>query len=314
MRPVQDADFTLIDEKASSRSAAPRFTVVIPTYRGVGKIHEPVESLNAQKFRDFEVVICDDQSDDIELLKLYLRENLKSDYRLVQLNRHRNQVAGRLVGSSISRGDMIALLDHDDAWLPEKLDYVDKFVRSSDDEKSAIFYHQLICRDAHGRSFLYPRRGIRSGESVPSYLFLGNGMIQSSSMIFSRGLLDKLTFDETSPPHDDWDLSIKASSNGLKMRYIDRPLAIWNIRRMAGVSERDRSGVSIDWLSRNASLFDNLSRSAFLINVVFPKMVAEKRFLDACRVVVGRLGRPIMLARSAYALLERYRMKRVAAL
>lgn len=95
----------------------PAVSVVIPTYNRWPMIREAVESVLAQSFRDFELIVVDDGSSDGTAAKL---EALGRDVRIIVQSR-RGVSAARNEGAREARGRYLAFLDSDDLWLPEKL-------------------------------------------------------------------------------------------------------------------------------------------------------------------------------------------------
>ena len=109
----------------------PLVTVIIPTYNNAKHIGEAIESVLKQTYRNFELIVVDDGSTDKtrEALYPYISKNqIKYIYQ-----NNKKQGAARNNGIKHAQGELIALLDSDDLWLPEKLElqvplFVDKEV------------------------------------------------------------------------------------------------------------------------------------------------------------------------------------------
>jgi glycosyltransferase involved in cell wall biosynthesis len=98
----------------------PFFSVIVPTYNRAHLISETIESVLAQTFKDFELIIVDDGSTDNtkEVIKSYL-----SDPRVIYIyQENKERAAARNNGIRNSTGEWIALLDSDDLWLPNHLE------------------------------------------------------------------------------------------------------------------------------------------------------------------------------------------------
>lgn len=95
----------------------PFFSIVIPTYNRLGHLKETIGSIESQTFRDFEVIVVDDGSNDGTHTWLESRPDIRA-FR--QLNR--GPGAARNEGIRHAQGEYIALLDSDDIWLPWTLD------------------------------------------------------------------------------------------------------------------------------------------------------------------------------------------------
>ncbi len=93
----------------------PRVTVCLSVYNGAATLAKSLESVFAQTYRDFDVLVLDDGSTDgsAEIAGGF-------DCRLiVQQNAGRGAALKRMV--EVADGELVALIDCDDQWLPEKL-------------------------------------------------------------------------------------------------------------------------------------------------------------------------------------------------
>lgn len=107
---------------------APRVTVLMPVHNGENYLREAIESVLAQTFRDFELLIVDDASTDSspEIIRAY------SDKRVRLLTNERNlKVAASLNrGLDEARGEYVARMDADDICLPRRLEKQVEFMDS----------------------------------------------------------------------------------------------------------------------------------------------------------------------------------------
>ena len=97
---------------------APSISIVIPTYNRAGTIERALDSVFAQTFQDFEVIVVDDGSRDAtrERVALY-GDRVRYIYQ-----ENQGCSAARNRGIAEARGAFVAFLDSDDEWLPLKLD------------------------------------------------------------------------------------------------------------------------------------------------------------------------------------------------
>jgi len=99
---------------------APRVSVITAVFNAESFLEPTLRSLLAQTFRDFEAIIIDDGSQDssIELIE----QMAGNDARIRVFRQANSGIAGALNrGLQESRGALIAFLDHDDLWQPDKL-------------------------------------------------------------------------------------------------------------------------------------------------------------------------------------------------
>ncbi len=97
----------------------PRVSIVIPTYNRAHLLRHTIDSVRAQNFRDFELLIMDDGSTD-DTRELVLSYN---DPRLVYCGHEHTRHLSKLRNDGIRRaqGAYVALLDSDDLWHADKL-------------------------------------------------------------------------------------------------------------------------------------------------------------------------------------------------
>ena len=99
----------------------PLVSVIIPTYNRVHLIGETIQSVIAQSYSNWELIIIDDGSTDDT-------ENRIKKFNDNRIHYHEIAHCGilgkvRNIGLSRSKGDYIAFLDSDDIWLPHKLEF-----------------------------------------------------------------------------------------------------------------------------------------------------------------------------------------------
>ena len=97
----------------------PHISVIIPTYKTAEFIAEALDSVFAQTFTDFEVIVINDGSPDTSELEQVLARYRERIIYLKQENR--GPGAARNLGIRQARGEYIAFLDSDDCWLPDYL-------------------------------------------------------------------------------------------------------------------------------------------------------------------------------------------------
>lgn len=103
---------------------APRFTVIIPFRNAAATLPDTLDSLAAQTCRDWEALLIDDASEDDGASLVQRAASIDSRISLIQIQeqvRPRGVAATRNLGLQRARGEIIAFLDADDLWHPDKL-------------------------------------------------------------------------------------------------------------------------------------------------------------------------------------------------
>lgn len=105
------------NEMNAGLAAMPKVSIIVPTYNRAKYVTEAIDSILAQTFLDFELIVIDDGSTDNtkDVLNRY-------GDRIIYIYQTNSGVGtARNVGIRHARGEWLAFLDSDDIWLPEYL-------------------------------------------------------------------------------------------------------------------------------------------------------------------------------------------------
>lgn len=138
-------------------------SIIMPSYNTAGYISETIESVLAQTYANWELIIVDDCSTDNtdEVVKPFL-----TDKRIKYLKNEKNSGAAvsRNYALREAKGKWIAFLDSDDLWLPEKLE------------------KQIAFMEKNGYKFTYTDYKIKlNGKWLP-YIFTGPNIVDKRKM------------------------------------------------------------------------------------------------------------------------------------
>lgn len=209
---------TSIPSPIASKPAAkpPQVSVVIPAYNAAAYIAGTLDSVFAQTFADFEVVLVNDGSPDTDRLEQELQHYLSRIRYLKQENR--GPSAARNLGIGETKGSYIAFLDADDLWLPQHLSrQVD---RLEGNKKLGLVYSDALHLRGDtliGTAF---ERVPQSGEVSLESLLSEQCTINTSSVVVLRSaLLEAGLFDESMSYCEDFDLWLRLAAIGTGMEY-----------------------------------------------------------------------------------------------
>jgi len=201
---------------------APSVSVVIPAYNAESFLGATLDSVARQTFKDFEVIVVDDGSKDqtARVVEEFLAKEKISGRCIRQENR---KIAGaRNTGIRSARGEFIALLDHDDLWMPEKLERVmEAFQRCP--ATDLICHNEQILKDGRVVRVSQNHRGGNS--SYEDLLFRGN-TLSPSAVVFRKRLFEQTGgFDESPELNtvEDYDFWLRVSRHG-KISYLNETL------------------------------------------------------------------------------------------
>lgn len=172
----------------------PRISIIMPVYNVEAYVAEAIDSVLAQSFRAWELIIVDDGGNDssIDICRQY------NDPRVRIISQANRGLAGaRNTGILNARGDYIALLDADDRWLPEKLVLHVIHLDSSPDV--GVSYAGSYMIDAEGRRLSQAQRPATDDVAAHRILCrnpVGNG----SAAVIRRAALDEIAFAHPDEP------------------------------------------------------------------------------------------------------------------
>lgn len=194
----------------------PIVSVIIPAYNRFSTISRSIESVLAQTFHDFEVIIVDDGSTDQTCEVVH--EIGDERVRLICHDRNLGAAAARNTGMQAAIGKYIAWLDSDDEWLPGKLELqLGAVEHAAPDQKACYTAYERI---EQNESRIY----------TPQYadykkLFLGCDQAPGSTLFFDRTLLNEIGYIDTSlRRYEDWDWLLRYCSK-YRLLAIEEPLA-----------------------------------------------------------------------------------------
>ncbi|WP_051200723.1 glycosyltransferase family 2 protein [Butyrivibrio sp. XPD2002] len=185
-------------------------SVIIPTYNRAGTIVRAIDSVNNQTYKDVEIIVVDDCSDDNteERIKACSYENLK----YIRLDARSGACIARNTGIDVANGDYVAFLDSDDTWRKGKLEKQLECLKKYDADI-------CLCRiERHD----YP---IEYEKIIPLYkegivgkeILQGQGITDTIMILAKRQVVNDIKFDNELFMWQDYDWMVRAS---LKYRVV----------------------------------------------------------------------------------------------
>ena len=201
-----------------NRAGAPLVSVVIPSFEGEAFVAAAVESVLAQTHPAVECHVVDDGSSDGTLT--VLRRFAPAVKVVEQANA--GPGAARNRGAELAGGDLLAFLDQDDVWRPERLA---KMVEAMDQESAdaVICASRIVGDDA---PFAPVVRMDPRSPSVESLLrWRGSVVACGSNLLIERDRFASLGgFDASLGPMTDWEFLVRLRAAEVRLAVIDEPL------------------------------------------------------------------------------------------
>jgi glycosyltransferase involved in cell wall biosynthesis len=203
----------------------PKVSVIIPAFNSEKYIAEAIESVLAQTYRGYEIIVVDDGSTDntLQLLKQY-------DSRVKVLTKpNGGPASARNLAIKNSNGEYLAFLDSDDLWMKEKLEEQLAFLEKHP-EVGLTFGEMLIFEEKGGKRIIQSKVGYTRDPTFRQLLF-GN-YIPNSTVVIRRKCVDKVGLLNESKEliavedHEYW----MRIARSFPLAGIPNPLAYYRIR------------------------------------------------------------------------------------
>lgn len=234
-------------------------SVITPTYNCAGFIGQTIESVIAQTYADWEMIVVDDCSADgtEQVVRGYCDRDPRVKY--FRLAENSGAAVARTKAMEIADGEYMAFLDSDDLWLPEKLEKQLAFMRGKPCSFSCTAYEQI---DGDGNPL---GRTVKTIEKTSYNRLLLDCPVGNSTVMYSVADMGKFAVPDIRKRNDD----------ALWLRMLKKERYIWGMGDVLAryrVREGSISSNKLDLVKYHWKLYreiENLSvvRSAFHVCV-----------------------------------------------
>jgi glycosyltransferase involved in cell wall biosynthesis len=218
-------------------SASPTISVLMAVYNAERYLHETIDSILAQTFRDFEFLIADDGSGDrsLDILQTYAAQDSRIRV-LTGPNQGVSRTRNKLIREA--KGEFVAVMDADDIAYPDRFERQINFLQAHPQVVCVGGAHDVI--DEQGR-FLTFLMLPQTNEEVQQKALAGHGSIcHPCAMMRRETLLKTGGYDEAYPSAHDLDLWLKLGELG-ELANLPHPLLKYRLHTQS-VSGRNHVG------------------------------------------------------------------------
>lgn len=277
-------------------------SVIIPTYNRIATIAQAVDSVLAQSYPDIEIIIADDGSTDgtCESLAAY-----GGRIRIVK-QPNRGPSAARNLGVRVSSGDVLAFLDSDDLWLPDKIERQMEVLEAGGNDVPCCICNATLESGPGIMSTSFEVAGIKCGAESgfilnPAQLLATRFLLFNQVVAVRREVFERIGgFNEDLWLLEDHDLALRLSIEG-KWGFVGDPLVCKyeSPGNLGGSARSDHVGhlkavvKVLEMFLDNKSLTNQAlrneverERSGLLDAISATKMAAES---NGVRALVGRV-------------------------
>jgi glycosyltransferase involved in cell wall biosynthesis len=290
-------------ERPTSAAPAPAVSVIIPAYGVAQYIAGTLDSVFAQTYRDFEIIVVNDGCPDSAALEAALRPYRE---RIVYIRKENGGVSSaRNAGIRAARAPLIALLDGDDTWLPDCLAVQTDYLRSHP-HTDIVYGDGTIFGDTPlADRTVMEFSASRGAVTFESLMSLRCSVMLTSVVARKAAILAVGGFDESLRRAEDFDLWLRAAHAGVRISYHRRLLFRYRKRATGltadGIAMREAGLLVIDKLERSLQLSASeqaalaSGRQAYRADVSYYRMKEAIRGRDAPDNECCTLARAIAL-------------------
>lgn len=227
------------------QGCAPVVSVIIPTYNRKAYLGQALDSLAAQTYRDFEIIVVDDGSTDDTAEFLRVRpESIRYFWQ-----ENAGPAAARNRGLKEARGQFVAFLDSDDLWQPSFLEATTQCLMR--DKSVDVAFCRSVTIDDRGTVMANHGRRSAFGGDITAQLFASTFISTPTVLVRLNTVREHGGFDASLPTNEDYDLWLRLS---LRHRFglVDEPLCL----RRSHPGTQSRNGSLVVPTIRKARLLE----------------------------------------------------------
>jgi glycosyltransferase involved in cell wall biosynthesis len=185
-------------------SKTPKVTVFIPVYNREQYIGEAIESILAQTFSDFEILLVDDGSTDASVEKIRWFSDPR--IRLVSNDKNLGIPKTRNKGVELARGQYMAMLDSDDRAYPDRLEKQVAFLDSHPEYAQVGSWCRMMDKDGHPLKKI-KRQPVLSEDIHAQFLF--RCAMSNRSIMARTAILQEYGYRNDFPRCQDYELHVR---------------------------------------------------------------------------------------------------------
>ena len=212
-----------IPARSRREDGVPVVSVIMPCYRVSQYVAEALDSVLAQTFKSYEIIVVNDGSPDTEDFERVLEPYLE---RLVYIKQENQGVSSaRNTAIRAASGKYLALLDPDDIWEPNYLE-IQVGILESRPSVDLVYPNARLFGSKAVSGQLFTEQAPSQGEVTFESLVTQRCNVMASVTARREAIVRVGMFDETIRSSEDFDLWIRLVLAGGRIVYHDRPL-LW---------------------------------------------------------------------------------------
>lgn len=241
------------------------FSIIIPTFNNIFFLKKNLNSIFNQSFKNFEIIIIDNYSDDGTYE--YIKKIKKKKIIFIRVKNNGIIAKSRNLGIKVSKGKWLAFIDSDDTWLKKKLEIFYKAIKKNKDVILVSSLYNLIKNNV----IMYVHKFKFKNNLYENLLLNGNCFSTSATVVKKKFLYDhKIFFNENKnfATVEDYDLWLNLVKNKAKIFFIEKILTN-NVDRCNSMSKNIQHFVNyLSVIRKHLFAKNNNFKSNYLIYII----------------------------------------------
>ena len=200
----------------------PRISICIPAYQAERYLAETLDSVRAQEFADWELILVEDGSRDrTEELVRAFASSVSQPVRFLRHEINRGLTSTRNTAMAAAETQWIAILDSDDVWTPDHLRTL--WARASEGDADLIHGGSVLFDSETGGDLEIRAPDARAVADLPVSLWDNRYLVQPSSVLLAKSLWEKVGGFHPSFQHlEDREMWMRCARAGARIAYTGR--------------------------------------------------------------------------------------------
>lgn len=231
------------------KSQKPLISIIMASYNYSQFIEEAINSVLNQTYKNWELLIVDDGSQDnsVEIVKKYSDQYSNIYFYTHKNNENKGLAETVQLALKKSKGKYIAFLESDDYWTNEHLDK--KVETFNNYPEAKLVYNdvelfgdknRLNIMSSHIKRCRLLSEEIKKPEDISKYFIISTIIPTFSCMMLEKNLLKKCNFNPPIPQHLDWWIGAQVTFLA-KVYYLNQKLTNWRIHPQSYIGRTQKN-------------------------------------------------------------------------
>ena len=270
------------NQKPQDKIENPLFSIIVPIYNVERYLEQCIESVLAQNYQNYELILVDDGSPDnsIDICTKYAKQH----HNIVFIRKVNGGLSdARNAGIKLARGEYLMFLDSDDYW--EGTSILSDLAKISEENPDLIIY-DLTFRYKDNKKEYYPisKEGLTGDYIADFYTLTSRNIFRPSAcnkVVKRKIIIDNQLFFPKGKNHEDLDWSFNLAPYISSYALYDSYFYIYRAKRLGSITEfvkpkntKDLIDIVLEKLNQIKSMNDSsLSKG------LYQYLVKQKQFI-----------------------------------